>query len=986
MNLKFGIGNKLFLGFGSMIILSIITSVVLWDRFQDIADTQKLVIEDAIPAMSEAQRLAELSAGIIASAPELVKVSGEPERSRVFLDIKSRIYDVDVLLSRFDRHGFSPALVSKLKTTINQVIENVTEQDNLVRIRLRHERQNRILTENSIKAVKQLSSIAESLVANTGASTTAVLSTVYDLIETDTEAEKIYEVLDRLIEVELDDLERMFELRLRSSILIDQIQQMSTEYDPQVVGRIDADIHSSLAILERRISDINDPGRFEQASDLQAQLVAATRPQSRYAFRITRDTIINALAKSDSLSSNNHDQLEVLNEITASLVNKSQQVIKQATEQAEESVYRARLALVLFGVLTPLILLIIFSVYVRGMVKRITTLESDTHAIAEGDYAIKIDISGSDELSKMAYAIQIFKENSIEKVRLDNDLKKHKQDLEKTIEERTLQLQQTNQDLTEVAAKHEVARKQAEQASRAKTTFLAMMSHEIRTPMNGILGTLKLLNKTQLSEKQRYFTEIINSASRSLLDVLNDVLDFSSIETGKIEIERRIFDLHSLVSEVIALVRPAAEEKGLFLRAQISPDVERRLKGDAGKLRQVLLNLVTNAIKFTEQGGVELNIVAETVSASYLDLRFEIVDTGIGIDEGMIEAIFEPFAQVDTSLSKKEGGIGLGLAICQRLVMAMGGMIAASRRPEGGVCMTVQLGFEAVCGEVETLGKGYDESVMITALHKLNVLLVEDDDINRMVSRSFLEEFGHQVTAVAEAESAIRLLEESDFDIILTDISLPGMDGLEFTQAVRALADTQKAQLPIVAISAHVLKQEVDYYQRSGISAFLGKPYEPEKLNEVLQRSFSYNRIDNPTLIQVPAIEKVDCHDILLRDVEVIGFDIVNEMVELFFNSSRETVVQIHHSIEAQRWQDLVQQAHKLKGAASSIGLHELWQLATELELAAENDCPEISKLQPKLDIVYEQDCKMLTAVWTEIQSQHNKESAGGVLPGPGAL
>lgn len=966
--MKFGIGNKLFLGFGSLILLSVITSIVLWDRFQDIADTQTLVIEDAIPAMNEAQRLAELSAGIIASAPELIKVRNEQERKETFQDIKSRIRQVDELLSKFDRHGFNTDQVENLKTTIGQIIENVTQQDSLVMIRLKREHENQILTENSINAVKQLSLIAESLVANTGASTTAVLSTVYDLIEPAAEPEKVYEVLDRLIEVEFDDLERMFELRLRSSILMDQIQQFSTELDPEALMRIDQDIQASLAILGRRIEDINDPGRFEQANDLKAQLVLATRPNSRNAFLTTRQTIISARAKSDSLSSDNHARLEVLNTITASLVEKSQQVIEQATAQAEGSVYRARIALVLFGILTPLILLTIFSIYVRGIIKRITTLESATHALAEGDYSIDIDTRGADELSEMANAVQVFKENAIEKVRLDQDLKRHKQDLEKTVKERTLQLQQMNQDLTEVAAKHEVARKQAEQASRAKTTFLAMMSHEIRTPMNGILGTLRLLNNTHLSDKQRYFTHVINSATRSLLDILNDVLDFSSIETGKIEISRQPFDLKALIDEIITLLAPAAEEKGLQLLVSMNIDTNRHFQGDAGKLRQVLLNLITNAIKFTEQGYIELRVSEKDSSDIGVSLRFDIVDTGIGIAENMVETIFEPFTQVDTSLSKKEGGIGLGLAICQRLVMAMQGTIHASVVPEGGTCMTVKLDLDYADEGGGSMAKGFEDSVSRTSEHKLNVLLVEDDEINRMISQSFLEEFGHTVTSVAEAETAINKLKQSEFDIMLTDISLPGMDGLELTKAVRALPDPQKAQIPIVAISAHVLKQEVDYYQSSGITAFLGKPYEPEKLNEVLQRSFNYNLMGQPAMYQVPPVDKVDCHDILLRDAEVIGFDVVNEMVELFFNTSRETVEQIHNLIGQKSWAELAKQAHKLKSAASSIGLNDLRQLSHELETAALENSFLIGTLQEKLDSIYEESCRTLARVWSEIQ------------------
>jgi len=968
---KVGIGNKLFLGFASMIILSIITSFVLWDRFQDIAASQTSVIEDAIPAMVEAQRLTELSAGIIASAPELVKVSTEPERERIFLDIKSRIREIYALLAKFDRHGFSREQMDKLKTTINRVIENVTQQNNLVMRRLKHERQSRVLTRNSINAIKQLSLIAESLVANTGASTTAVLSTVYDLIEPATDAEKVYEVLDRLIEVEFDGLERMFELRLRSSILRDQVQQLSTELDPAMVDRIDQEVQASLAILERRINDINDPGRFEQANDLKAQLVTAMQPGSRYGFRTTRDAIINGLARSDSLSSNNHAQLEVLNSVTENLLRKSQQVIVSATENAEQSVYRARIALGLFGILTPIILLIIFSIYVRSIIKRITALEARTHAIAGGDYSIDIDVSGHDELSKMARAVQVFKENAIEKVRLDNDLKKHKQDLEKTVKDRTLQLQQTNRDLIEVAAKHEAARKQAEQASRAKTTFLAMMSHEIRTPMNGILGTLRLLDKTSLSEKQRYFTNIINSASRSLLDILNDVLDFSSIDAGKIEVGQLPFDLHALVDEVITLMAPTAEEKGLYLKATFDTDIDRPLKGDPSKLRQVLLNLITNAIKFTQQGGVELRVNTQEVARHQVELRLEIIDTGIGIDESMMEAVFEPFTQVNTSLTKKEGGIGLGLAICQRLMMAMGGTIEASRAAHGGTCMAVQLTLDVLSDQGDQLFKHYEGDRNPKTLQSLKVLLVEDDDINRMVSQSFLEEFGHQVSSAVTAEKAIEMFAESHFDIILTDISLPGMDGLELTKRIREFEDPDKANIPVVAISAHVLQQEVDYYQRSGISAFLGKPYEPETLNQVLQRCFNYKVADQSAVYEVPAVEKVDCREILRRDAEVIGVEMVDEMVALFFETSRETITMIEAAFAEANWPELAKQLHKLKGAAGSVGLNELWLLLQELETAAKTENPELLvDHYRQLADIYEQACRILATQWHEVKCQ----------------
>ncbi len=972
MNLNFGIGSKLFLAVGSMIILYILTSLVMWYRFQDIANTQQSVIQNAIPAMNEAQQLAELSALIIASVPDLVKVSDEGERVLALQNVNTHIDKVNELLAEFDRHNFSLEQVALLNNTINQIIENVKRQNELVKVRLHYENKNRTLFKNSINSVHQLSNIAESLVANSGASTTAVISTIYDLvdslnnIDSPQKKETVYEALDRLIEVDLDGMERMFELHLRCSILMDQLQQISNELNPQILKITEQNMRGTLAIIGRRINDIKDPGRLGQANSSMTQLITITKLKGVDAFYPIRMTIINSLKMSDVLTKENHDLLVILNNLTVDLVSFSNLKIEQATQKAESSVNLARRALISIGVISPLLILAIFAIYVRVLVRRISSLEYTTRKIAEGNYTTEIDTNGRDELSRMANALQIFKDNAIEKDRLDNDLKKYKRDLEKTVEERTMQLHEMNIDLKDEAEKHQTARELAEQASRAKTTFLATMSHEIRTPMNGIMGTLNLLGKTSLSEKQRYFTGIISSASRSLLDILNDVLDFSSIETGKLEIENENFDLENLIQGVITLMQPAARDKDLELITDIDARIKPMFKGDAGKLRQILINLINNAIKFTDQGRIDLVATIITEELSDVTIRFDILDTGIGIKEEMMSTIFEPFAQVEKSLSKNAGGIGLGLAICQRLVLAMSGTINASRRPTGGTCLSVELKIQKASKESLSV-TGTHEIEKISAMQLFKVLLVEDDEINRMITQSFLEEFGHQVVTVTEAESALKQLKEHDFDIVLTDISLPGMDGMELTKTIRSFKDTIKSQVPIVAISAHVLKQEVYNYLHSGISGFLGKPYEPEKLNEVLQKSFRHTTVD-PEALELSMISNIDCHEILSRDAEYIGVDVIEEMVELFLKSSIETIDNINNGIHEKQWQKIEHHSHKLKSASSSLGLNELWHLSEELEMAAINEDTDIFKLKSKLTTTYNDACKTLKEVWHDIK------------------
>lgn len=492
----------------------------------------------------------------------------------------------------------------------------------------------------------------------------------------------------------------------------------------------------------------------------------------------------------------------------------------------------------------------------------------------------------------------------------------------------------------------EEARQKAEEASHAKSRFLAMMSHEVRTPLNGVLGSLGLLQDTVLDAQQRKYVETSRGSAEWLLSIINNILDYSKIEAGKTELEPAVFNVPSLVHSVIAMLEPRASEKAISIRAEIDPDVPSIVEGDSTKIRQVLLNLAGNGVKFTQRGEVRIRVSLLEESGQQLRLRFTVSDTGKGIALEQQGRIFEEFWTRSEDTSHGSPGTGLGLSISRRLVNILGGEIHFESRAGAGTRFWFDIPLAAVSRDAiafkEALsGREGSKTDWTRGIHlRGRALIAEDNPANQMIAQSLLTRIGLRVDVVANGLEAVDAARSRPYDLVLMDIGMPEMDGVAATRAIRAI-EGPIARVPIIALTAHVMRGERESLLGQGLDDYLAKPIDRTALLECLTRWLT------PEAPQVTGSHHTEIPDhahgsdssidrrVLDQLLEDVGAENAEAVVDAFVLELERQADQLQEAADKSDQEAMAQAAHRIKGSAASFGANQLSRLAASIEQAA---------------------------------------------------
>jgi two-component system, sensor histidine kinase len=551
----------------------------------------------------------------------------------------------------------------------------------------------------------------------------------------------------------------------------------------------------------------------------------------------------------------------------------------------------------------------------RALGRPLALLQQGITSVREGKFE-PIQVSSTDD--EIQYLGESFNQMIAEITASQEEIRQHRDLLEERIRQRTEDL--------------EKAMRTALAASQAKSEFLANMSHELRTPMNGLLGMLDVVLDSPLNTEQRDELEIAQRSAYALLALLNDILDLSKIEAGKMMIESIPYDVRTVLEDCVKSFQARAAQKKIALHFEIDPHAPSKVIGDPLRVRQIAANLLSNALKFTERGWVCLRLAGVEGGLGPAEMKIAVSDTGAGIEADKLTAIFEKFTQADGSITRKYGGTGLGLAITKRLVEMQGGRVQVESKVGNGSTFTITLPWEPVAEPAVLSSAPRAAQALENAVSsQVRVLLVEDNLINQKVVLAILRKKGYQIDVANDGREALAKLEASrgGYDIVLMDVQMPVLDGLETTRIIRK--DSRWNRLPIVAMTAHAMNGDRERCLQAGMNAYVSKPVQPSHLVSIIEKLLQERTLDIPRA-PVSELDRGLAERLMLDDAEM-----ANDLLELFLQLAPERLQRLEIAAAEADGTTLAAEARKIAAAAAQLASRAVGECAQRIELAAQS-------------------------------------------------
>lgn len=576
------------------------------------------------------------------------------------------------------------------------------------------------------------------------------------------------------------------------------------------------------------------------------------------------------------------------------------------------------LLIILASILISFIFASVFQNYISTPILKLVNLMEKVGKTK--NFSLRSEIKTKDEIGKLSNE---FNELLSQVEKHDDSLTELNFQLEEKVQERTQELEKKNKNLAE-------AKLIAEKSKQVKEQFLASMSHEIRTPLNAILGFQELLKTTELSDEQKEYINSIDFAGRNLLVIINDVLDISKIEAGKFIFEEVELNMNEVLKSVVELVDFRAKEKNLSLSYSINSDLSAVLYGDSARLTQILLNLIGNAIKFTEKGGISVQLDKIDENDLYVKILFQVIDTGIGLSGENLNSVFESFTQASSETNRKYGGTGLGLTIVKQLVELQGGEISVESELGKGSTFSFRLSFKKGNSNTNYRKNELNTSGFDFILRQKSILLVEDMLLNQNLIKKIMNKWEVNLEIANNGIEALEKLKSSKYDLILMDIQMPEMDGYETTQHIRNSENEGVKNIPIVALTAHASSSEAEKCLNLGMNAYLAKPFKTELLkNQIL------NLLNTANKKQQIQVKKEYDLSYLVEHADG-DLEFLKDMIQIFLNDTPKILEELKISIDEGDFEKIKFNSHSMKGGFLTLGITEAGELIREIEILAD--------------------------------------------------